>query len=1503
MSYPKGGISDKLGNEYESNFVCKKLIEMLLENEINYIKYDSIGDETDIDLQCAYKDKLILYQVKSRNGDSDEWRISELTKNNIFNTIKKYIAMNKEYDEFHIVTAISSIELSDFLDNLRKSNTIEELMRMTKYRIQFEKFKDSFNKEEGKERKELDEQEVYLILKNVYIDTIPENIESKKNLKMLSEVCFNGDGKIIIPIMKDFLKETYNKQITKEMVIKWFEDRNIYTCEKLKEDIDGTISSLRKSFVNNISESLISNNLLHRQDTDKCIEKINNSQILIIAGDSGVGKSGIVLEILKKLEDDFDILPLRLDRIKMKESECDFSKTLGFKNKITSEIYRLSKDKNMLIILDQLDALKSIGQEAKNAQDVCKEIIDGLIEINHQYKRNIKLIITCRTYDLKHIPFINYIREKRKKIVSEHEVGLLNDKELNYIEEITGIRIPDNVKEIVRNINNLKMWLYVKNKSNYKDRNDLIRQYIKEKKEEICNKGCKEVEINEVINKVVNYMDNNNTLYIEKSEIETDIAYEYLISSGILIESIDDNVTFSHQSLYDYLLMKKIDDEINIKKNIIEWLGDKQKQNLKTCYRLENYIKMKIQENTRVVCNIINKIINNTKVRYIIKFACISAINMLRENNDDIENIIVDKCDKEGYIQMCNNAICGNEILTKAVITKEKLKTMLLSKNQVIINSANSIIYEGNKFCAKELLNIFNEIRINNNAVLINTLKLLQRRGFSKIDKLIQSYIIDNIDDYFDFTWLDIREYMKVDNRIFSKLVYVLLEKNIREKQKIKAYVPRESKDIIIDELSKKVSFEMFEKCMAIINSIDEEYNNRYYWFGESEYYEEESLISFIKNLLIKSGKNFADKFPYKIVETLNYNCNEIVEMMSCEIFTEIKKESDLVCDWLLQESKRLHISKREYTSMPEATYRLIKEISPYFSEKKFKELENTLYYYKDENMVNRIKEILRSKKDNENINISYLYNRDKYILLCALDIKRTVKKTKELISSLKRVIEQTPEEMFEKYGIISGGFYVKSTIRDNVKKLSDKTWENLITKNIVDSNTHKIKDGYSLESSNEAFAQDFKRCLTDNPKRFLNLIKKCNKKINIEYIECTIQGLIEIYRGQNESLINDIIDETIFIIKKYYNIEHNYSKVFIAELIGYVISYKQDADLIEILISYTEDGFNQKLIKYQKEDIFMQLETIRINSLAGMSIQTIAKIIDKNNELANNTKVIELIEKYAKDSNINKRYFTLPFILSLLEINNAKALELLEIAVGNNVEFMVFNYGIKIFMYLLYSNPTVVNKMVQKMKKSKIKRVLEFYGEYIGNEYIKYNRKKTEKDIILSQKGVNEKIGLCNIVKAYLKNENLYVKCKELAIELLETKNKEVMKQLASIFWDDNIITYNFLNEHKDLVIELLKSAAFVEEFEFFSYIFNQKVDNIMYYTDIIFQFTVTVINDCNKIEVYELEELLEILIKINEQSINYGDEIEEQSLELIDKLCEKYEFGLDKYLQNIFS
>ena len=153
------------------------------------------------------------------------------------------------------------------------------------------------------------------------------------------------------------------------------------------------------------------------------------------------------------------------------------------------------------------------------------------------------------------------------------------------------------------------------------------------------------------------------------------------------------------------------------------------------------------------------------------------------------------------------------------------------------------------------------------------------------------------------------------------------------------------------------------------------------------------------------------------------------------------------------------------------------------------------------------------------------------------------------------------------------------------------------------------------------------------------------------------------------------------------------------------------------------------------------------------------------------------------------------------------------------------------------------------------------------------------------------------------MKNENLYVKCKELAIELLETKNKEVMKQLASIFWDDNIITYNFLNEHKDLVIELLKSAAFVEEFEFFSYIFNQKVDNIMYYTDIIFQFTVTVINNCNKIEVYELEELLEILIKINEQSINYGDEIEEQSLELIDKLCEKYEFGLDKYLQNIFS
>ena len=104
---------------------------------------------------------------------------------------------------------------------------------------------------------------------------------------------------------------------------------------------------------------------------------------------------------------------------------------MGLPASIAHCIDSIAKNKNAVLILDQLDALRWTQAHSGVALTVCIQLIRELKAINYEREHKISLVFVCRSYDLENDSGIKSLFEedneyKWEKIV----VDLLNETEI-----------------------------------------------------------------------------------------------------------------------------------------------------------------------------------------------------------------------------------------------------------------------------------------------------------------------------------------------------------------------------------------------------------------------------------------------------------------------------------------------------------------------------------------------------------------------------------------------------------------------------------------------------------------------------------------------------------------------------------------------------------------------------------------------------------------------------------------------------------------------------------------------------------------------------------------------------------------------------------------------------------------------------------------------------------------------------------------------------------------
>ena len=152
------------------------------------------------------------------------------------------------------------------------------------------------------------------------------------------------------------------------------------------------------------------------------------SRLALLYGKAGIGKSVVMHDLLEELRTnkDYLVLGLKSDQIEFVDTD-EISKNIHLAKPIEVVVSEMAQQyKRIILLIDQIDALSlSLSSNRTPLRSLLKLI--GQV----QYVSKVRVVISCRPYDLEYDPLLDSLRIKNKwelkEFTKEQVQNILNE--------------------------------------------------------------------------------------------------------------------------------------------------------------------------------------------------------------------------------------------------------------------------------------------------------------------------------------------------------------------------------------------------------------------------------------------------------------------------------------------------------------------------------------------------------------------------------------------------------------------------------------------------------------------------------------------------------------------------------------------------------------------------------------------------------------------------------------------------------------------------------------------------------------------------------------------------------------------------------------------------------------------------------------------------------------------------------------------------------------------
>jgi len=1474
MAFEPGGMSEKLGNRYEGRWVARQLLRLLNE-EIESVTVELIGpDERGVDLLVVGKDGVRqLQQCKARCGSRGVWSIATLKSMGILDHLQEHLARDSQ-QEFALVTAIPFKTFPDICNSARNSSG--NAKDFFQYQIQeigeerrsiFTKFCEAVGLDPDRED-ELETAFDYLRRTEIIL----ESDDSKTRSALLTWAGFllTGEPETVLSALLTYAEnDKYRQPIYADELRRYLAEHHGIFPKQLSHDrrIAPAVERLQQEFSDSIGPGLIAGQLIPREETSRIIKNIENGQDVVVHGAAGLGKSGVLFDLTENLRQrNIPYLPIRLDRRIPRNNTRQFGEDVGLPESPAYCLAGLAGNRQSVLILDQLDAIRWTASHSSAAMEVCKDLVRQVRSLRCTGK-NIVIVFACRTFDMENDPEIKkLLGGSGERGIAKIPVHELTDEQLKAIIGPDITALTESEKRILSCPHNLTIWMELKKEEAqpaFRTATELMRRFW-ENRRRLLEEQAKisADQMDGFLTPMLDYMESKGEISAPATLLARDPAVrDAFVSFGILQQSAG-RISFCHQRYLDHLIAERLLQKIyQGTGSVINWLGPRENQSLFRREQLRQVLAMLAEESPADFFDTARELLESKDVRFHLKHLVLELIGQPDEINGTIGDYILglhkDPCWRD-HVQ--ETVFLGHPPWVSYLLNAGVILEWLKSTDEQGVNRPSWLLRSVAEHIPDQVTEILTPFLNKGGdwpALILNTICWREADDSDQMFELrLQLARLGYVKDFVDWETLCVRSPL----RALQVIEAVLSTWNIddedasaRRKGRLERWYDQDLE--ALHGAVKQCPAQTWDLLMPQIERLTSIRSDHYdpklqKWRDERFSRHETDMARGVVDLLILAGQVLAAKQPDELIARvvpLGKSISGVVQEIIIAAYAHLPaSHADAGIFWLLEDPARFRLGSgyNEPEWMP--AVRLIKALSSHCSDKLFRSLEEAITHYHAPEEKREAGHYLKGWREGD---FDHYWGKTQYFLLPALAVNRIQPATAALIRVLKRKFANYPKERFLRGGMGSGGL-VGSKLDPNLEKISDRAWLEIVdSKKVTESDNHKwiqVDPDRVLATSIHQFASSLARIAKRYPEHFGRLALRFPDNVHPRYVSAILDGFgkkqpgEEVPDSEKASWQPASVETVEAVLDKYQAGDDRETAMSFCRLVAERADENWSDKTIARLVHYARNHPDLKAgklnIHCDKSCDEASVEVLfqkTINCVRGVAAGAIGQLLWERKEWLEQVRTG--IESLVSDPHPAVRMAAIEAIEPVFNIDKDLAVSWFCKACKDDLRVAASPRALRFFNYTVPSHIDQVDPIIQQMVFSPLDDVAVQGARQVTARFLFHGF--FENEFAKCRQGtVPQRKGVANIAAQFLQDKKYsrYSRqCQDLLLQFMNDPEKEVRDELRGMFRNKDLITDP---EYAAFVKDYIKSQAFADDPDHFIWSLKDLAGSLISVADAIF-------------------------------------------------------------------